>query len=260
MNEYDDIKNKSFLGNCLTIMPQFPDKIFNAIICDLPYNLTKNKKDILIPFEPLWKEYERIIKDSGIIILFGQGIFYVDLVNSNRKLFRYDLIWDKDYISGFLNANKMPLRVHEQIAIFYKQKGVYNPQFSIGSPLHSKGHSYKHKKIKNQNYGDFKIIDDIRKGETKKYPKSIWKFKKPHPSICKHPTEKSIPLLEELIKTYTNENDLILDNCAGSFTTALACINTKRNYTCIEIDNEYYYKGLNRIKSNIVSDDFNNFI
>lgn len=248
MDMENDLINKSFFGDCLDIMPKFPNKIFDAIICDLPYNLTRNKNDILIPFEPLWCEYKRIIKDKGIIILFGQGIFYIDLVNSNRKMFKYDLIWDKEIVTGFLNANKMPLRQHEQIAIFYKKRGTYNPQFSIGQPLHSKGHSYKNKKHKNQNYGDFKMIDDLRKGDTKKYPKSIWKYRKPHPSISKHPTEKSILLLEELIKTYTNEGDLILDNCAGSFTTAIACVNTKRNFTCIEKDQNHFIKGLERIK------------
>ena len=223
-----DLLNKSFFGDCLEIMPKFPDKNFDAIICDLPYQTTKNKKDIRIPFEPLWKEYERIIKDNGIIILFAQGIFYIDLVNSNRKLFRYDLIWDKELPSGFLNANRMPLRNHESIAIFYKKLPSYFPQFKDGAPLHSKGVNYMNKIPKNQNYGEFNNIEDYRSGETKKYPKSIWKYRKPHPSISQHPTEKSILLLEELIKTYTNPNELILDNCAGNFTTAIACNNTGR--------------------------------
>ena len=130
-------------GDCLEIMPSLPGKSIDFICCDLPYGCTQNKLDVIIPFEPLWKNYERLIKDDGCIALFGQGLFYVDLVNSNRKLFRYDLVWDKVLTSGFLNAKRMPLRRHEQIAIFYKKMPTYNPQFTVGEPLHSRGVSYK---------------------------------------------------------------------------------------------------------------------
>lgn len=130
-------------GNCLELMKDIPDKSIDMILCDLPYGLTQNSKDIVLPFDKLWEQYNRIIKDNGCICLFGQGLFYVDLINSNRKMFRYDLVWDKVLTSGFLNAKRMPLRQHEQIAIFYKKLPTYNPQFSIGNPLHSKGISYK---------------------------------------------------------------------------------------------------------------------
>lgn len=135
-------------GNCLELMKNIPDKSIDMICVDLPYELTQNKKDIRIPFEPLWEQYNRIIKDDGCIALFAQGLFYVDLVNSNRKMFRYDLVWDKVLTSGFLNAKRMPLRQHEQIAIFYKKLPTYNPQFTKGKPLHSKGTSYKTKEPK----------------------------------------------------------------------------------------------------------------
>lgn len=154
--------------DCLKILPTIESKSIDMICSDLPYEVTQNKSDIKIPFEPLWKEYERIIKDNGCIALFGQGIFYVDLVNSNRKLFRYDLIWNKVLTSGFLNAKRMPLRQHEQIAIFYKKLPTYNPQFIQGKPSHDKGTAYKTKETINQNYGYYKAVDDERKGSTEK--------------------------------------------------------------------------------------------
>lgn len=155
-------------GNCLELMKEIPDKSVDMICCDLPYGVTQNKKDIALPFDKIWEQYNRIIKDNGCIALFGQGLFYVDLINSNRKMFRYDLVWDKVLTSGFLNANRMPLRKHEQIAIFYKKQPIYNPQFTQGKPLHSKGKSYKDKTPKNQNYGKFDNTDDLRAGSTEK--------------------------------------------------------------------------------------------
>ena len=131
-----------WLGDCLEKMKDIPNRSIDMIICDLPYEITANPFDIALSFDRLWQQYERIIKNNGCIALFGQGTFYVDLVNSNRKLFRYDLVWDKGLITGFLNAKQMPLRQHEQIAIFYKKQPVYNPQYTEGKPLHSKGKKY----------------------------------------------------------------------------------------------------------------------
>lgn len=243
--------NKIYNEDCLEGMKKIDDKSVDMICTDLPYGVTQNKSDIIIPFKPLWEQYERIIKDNGAIVLFGQGIFYIDLVNSNRKLFRYDLIWDKCLSSGFLNAKRMPLRQHEQIAIFYKKLPTYNPQFTEGKPLHSKGNSYKNKEIKNQNYGEFNTTDDTRAGSTQKYPTSIIRFQKPHPSIAKHRTEKSIELLEWLIKTYTNPGNLVLDSCAGSCTTAIAAMNTNRNYICFEKDKDIFEVGSKRVREYI---------
>ena len=236
-----------YKGNCLEIMTKIPDKSVDMICCDLPYGTTQNKLDIVIPFEPLWEQYERIIKDDGCIALFAQGLFYVDLVNSNRKLFRYDLVWDQVLVSGFLNAKRMPLRQHEQIAIFYKKLPLYNPQFTQGKPLHSKGINYMNKEIKNQNYGNFQHTDDSRKGSTEKYPTSILRFPKPHPSIAKHRTEKSIECLEWLIKTYTNEEDTVLDNCMGAGSCGIACKNTNRKFIGIELDENYFKIAKERI-------------
>lgn len=240
---------KLWKGDCLVEMNNIPDKSVDFICTDLPYEVTQNKMDIKIPFEPLWKHYRRIIKDTGGIALFGQGLFYVDLVNSNRKMFKYDIVWDKVLTSNFLNAKKMPLRQHEQIAIFYKKPPIYNPQFTEGKPLHSKGKSYKEKEHKNQNYGRFEMTDDSRCGSTEKYPTSIIKFQKPHPSVAQHRTEKSILLLENLIKTYTNEGETVLDSCMGSGTCGIACFNTNRNFIAIEMNDAEFEKAEKRIEN-----------
>lgn len=247
INIFENNNYELWHGNCLELMNKIADKSIDMILCDLPYGQTQNEKDICLPFDILWEQYNRIIKDNGCIALFGQGVFYVDLVNSNRKMFRYDLVWNKQLTSGFLNAKRMPLRQHEQIAIFYKKLPTYNPQFTKGKPLHSKGISYKSKKHKNQNYGEFQMTDDSRAGSTEKYPTSILSFSKPHPSIAKHRTEKSIPLLEYLIKTYTNEGATVVDNCMGSGTTGVACMNTNRNFIGIELDEKYFNVAKSRI-------------
>ena len=240
-------KKEILLGDCLELMKDIPNGSIDMILCDLPYGITQNKYDIILPFDKLWEQYERIIKDNGAIVLFGQGLFFVDLINSNRKLFRYDLVWDKQLISGFLNANRMPLRVHENIAVFYKKLPTYNPQYTEGKPLHSKGKSYLNKEHKNENYGKFKMTDDSRAGSTQKHPKSIISFQKPHPSKAQHRTEKSIEMLEWLIRTYTNENDVVLDNCAGSGTTAIACLKTNRQFIIMEKEKKYYDIILKRV-------------
>jgi site-specific DNA-methyltransferase (adenine-specific) len=240
-----------YQDDCFNVFPSIPDKSIDMICCDLPYGVTQNQEDIILPFDKLWKEYERIIKDNGAILLFGQGLFYVDLVNSNRKLFKYDLIWNKELTSGFLNANRMPLRVHENIAVFYKKLPTYNPQFTEGKPLHSKGNSYMDKEHKNQNYGNFKMVDDSRAGKTQKYPKSILAFRKPHPSIAKHRTEKSIELLEYLIKTFTNENEIVLDNAFGSASCAIGTINTNRCFIGMEKSEKYFNESVIRVKNHL---------
>lgn len=238
--------NKIYLGDCLDRMTEIEDNSVDLILTDLPYGVTNHKSDIIIPFEPLWEQYKRVLKPNGVVALFAQGIFYVDLVCSNREWFKYDLVWDKILTTGFLNANKMPLRSHEQIAIFYNGIPTYNPQKTEGKPLHSKGTAYKTKESVNNNYGDYEILEcDLT--NTKKFPKSILTFQKPHPSVAQHRTEKSIPLLEWLIKTYTNKGEVVLDSCCGSGTTCIACMNTKRNYIGIEKDAEIYERAKKRL-------------
>nr|DAK38056.1 MAG TPA: adenine-specific methyltransferase [Caudoviricetes sp.]DAS39899.1 MAG TPA: adenine-specific methyltransferase [Caudoviricetes sp.] len=243
MSFSDNILNKNYkskfiLGDTFEEMNKLEDKSVDLILCDLPYGLTANDKDKILPFDEIWKHYKRIISDSGTILLFGQGKFYVSLVNSNIEWFRYDLVWDKVLTSGFLNAKRQPLRSHEQIAVFqkYPSKTTYNPQFTEGKPLHSKGTAYKTKDTVNNNYGKFKQIEG--KKTTKKYPKSILQFSKPHPSVALHRTEKSLELLEYLIKTYSNVGDLVLDNTCGSGGVAEACVKLERFFVCIDNDFE----------------------
>lgn len=162
-------------------------------------------------------------------------------------MYRYDLCWNKILTSGFLNAKRMPLRQHEQIAVFYKKKPIYNPQMGVGKPLHSKGHSYKEKDATNNNYGEYGVVDDDRVGSTEKYPTSIVRFQKPHPSKSLHQTEKPVDLLEYLIRTYSNKGDVVLDNCMGSGSTGVACVNTDRRFIGIELNDDYYHIAENRI-------------
>lgn len=235
-------------SDCFDILPKIESKSVQLILADLPYGVTRNPEDILLPLDKLWLEYNRIIKDNGVIALFSQGLFYVDLVNSNRKNFKYDLVWNKGLVSGFLNAKKMPLRSHENIAIFYKKPPKYNPQFTEGKPLHSKGKSFLGTEPTNRNYGKLNHSDDSRAGETKKYPKSVINFNKPHPSIALHRTEKPVDLLEWIIKTYTDEGDVVLDNVMGSGSTLVAALNTNRIGIGIEKNEEYFNIALNRVK------------
>ena len=238
---------KLMKGDCLERMKEIPDNSVDMILCDLPYGVTANELDIVIPFDSLWEQYNRITKDNSAILLFGQGLFYIDLVESNRKMFKYDLVWDKVLTSGFLNANRMPLRRHEQIAVFYNSQPVYNPQMVKGKPNHNVGDLTK--EMSNNNYGDFKRVE--QKYDGMKYPTSIISYEKPHPSIAQHRTEKSVPMLEYLIKTYTDKGMVVLDNCMGSGTTGLACINTERDFIGIEKDENYFKVSCDRIRDNL---------
>lgn len=245
--------NRIYNEDCLEGMKRIPDASVDCIICDLPYEvLHKNNPhaqwDRIIPFEPLWEQYERVIKENGAIVLFAQGMFTAKLMMSNERLWRYNLVWDKVLVSGFLNAKKMPLRCHEDICVFYKKTPTYNPQMTEGKPLHGKGRSYKNKDLTNNCYGNISATEDMRKGCTKKYPTSILRFKKTHPSVTVHPTQKSVELFEWLIKTYTNEGDTVLDNAIGSGTTAVAAIRTKRNFIGFELQKEYFDIANKRIK------------
>lgn len=238
-------------GDCLELMKEIPDRSIDMVLCDLPYGTTKNKWDSVLPFDKMWKQYDRIIKENGCIALFADGMFMSDLMQSNKKLWRYNLVWDKELISGFLNANRMPLRSHEEICIFYKKLPTYNPQFTEGEPLHGMGTKFSQEKNKNNNYGNFDSCNNPsakRTGDTKKYPKSIVKFPRPASCVMIHPTQKPVALLEYLIKTYTNEGETVLDNCMGSGSTGVACVNTGRNFIGMELDEHYFQIAKERLE------------
>lgn len=231
-------------GDCLEVMKPIPDKSIDMILCDLPYQRTQNNWDTIIPFEPMWKEVWRLLKDNGACLFFCDGLFMAKLMLSDKN-WKYNRVWNKELPSGFLNANRMPLRVTEEIAVFYKKQPTYNPQKVKGKPNHSKG---KPKAItKNNNYGDFDFVDNSKELGDMKHPTSLISIPKPHPSKTIHPTQKPVELLEELIKTYTNEREIVLDFTAGSMSTAIACLNTNRKCICVEKDKEIFEKGKERV-------------
>lgn len=239
-------KYKLYKGDCLKILPTIKEKSIHMILADLPYGVTHHKWDSEIPLLDLWKNYENIIKDTGVIALFGQSLFMAKIIVSNEKMFRYNLIWDKMRSTGFLNAHKMPLRIHEEIAIFYKKLPVYNPIMTLGDkPSHARG---KNSNFTTKIYGKFET-NYISKAMTtnKKMPTSIIKIQNTTQHKY-HPTEKPVNLLEYLIKTYTNENDIVLDNCMGSGSTGVACMNTHRRFIGIEKDEKYFDIAYKRIK------------
>ena len=230
--------NKVHLGDCLELMKDIPDGSIDMILCDLPYGTTQNKWDTIIPFDRLWEQYERIIKQNGAIVLTSQSPFDKVLACSNLKLFRYELIWRKSRPSGHLNANRMPLKAHENILVFYKKLPVYNKQMTKGKPNHVKDGSIRQTKATNNNYGSFENV--AQKATDLKNPVSVLDFSQQDPNKIIHPTQKPVALFEYLIKSYTNEGDVVLDNCAGSGTTGEACINTNRKYILMEKEEKYF--------------------
>ena len=241
------VYNKIVLGDCLEEMPKIPDKSVDMILCDLPYGTTACKWDTIIPFEPLWKEYKRIIKDNGAIVLTASQPFTSALVMSNVDWFRYELIWEKERPTNIMFMKKQIGKVHENILVFYKHQPTYNPLMTKrDNPTiavygkDTKGGDSKTHKNQRLRYS---------KGYNRfvKYPRSIIKINRDTLKGSLHPTQKPVALFEYLIKTYTNEGDLVLDNCAGSCTTAIACINLKRNWICIEKEPKYCEIGQKRI-------------
>ena len=219
-------------GDCLELMKEIPDKSIDMILCDLPYGTTHNKWDNIISLDALWGGYERVIKDNGVIVLFGDGMFTANLMLSNPNMWRYNLVWDKQRGCDFLNANVKPLKSHEDICVFYKRKPTYNKQYWYSKP---------YRKTKNgslsNNYGDRKEAYTESK-DGKRNPLSILSFPRDGKRI--HPTQKPVAFLEYLIKTYTNEGETVLDNCMGSGSTGVACINTNRNFIGYELDEKYF--------------------
>lgn len=231
-------------GDCLELMKKIPDKSIDMVLCDLPFGVTACAWDAVIPFEPLWEQYNRIIKDNGVIALFGVEPFSSQLRLSNFKHYRYDIIWKKQQATNPFFAKKGVMRIHENISIFYKKQPTYNPQFSYGHKNYSSFES-EDSKI-GEVYGASKSVHrDCSDGS--RYPTSVIQFNTERTKY--HPTQKPVDLLEWLIKTYTNENELVLDNTMGSGSTGVACLNTNRNFIGIELDEKYFEIAKERIES-----------
>ena len=228
---------KLLQGDCLELMQSIPDGSVDMILCDLPYGITKCKWDSVIPFDALWEQYNRVIKDNGAIVLFAQGVFTHKLAMSNIAHYKYEWIWRKSFATGFLNSKRMPLRAHENILVFYKKPPTYNPQFTQGKPYKTKNGALS--PVYDENFASVETVSDGRR-----YPIDVLDFK-----IEKglHPTQKPVALLEYLIKTYTNEGETVLDNCMGSGSTGIACKRLNRNFIGIELDKTYFDIAQNRI-------------
>lgn len=248
--------NKIFNEDCLIGMNRIPDGVVDLVVCDLPYGTTAIQWDTIIPFEPLWEQYKRVCKPNAAILLFSAQPFTTDLINSNRKMFRYEIIWKKSQKSGFLSANKRPLRAHENIIVFYQKQPTYNPLFSF---VEEKKRTRIQSAKRMQHYNKCNGYEYTNNGT--RYPSDVIEFSSWNGALfgnnsaaVKHPTQKALPLIEYLIKTYSNEGDLVLDNCMGSGTTAVAAINTGRRFVGFETNKEYFDYANDRINAAIHGD------
>ena len=221
-------------ADCMDILPLIPDKSVQLILADLPYGTTACKWDSIIPLEPLWNEYKRIIKDNGAIVLTASQPFTTKLINSNYEMFRYEWIWEKTLFSNFALVKKQPAKLHENILVFYKKQPIYNPQMQEGKPYTDKPRK-RTMGIIDDAIGMKKAIEN--KGE--RYPSSVQKFSNGN-NKTQHPTQKPLELMKYLIKTYSNESNMVLDNTMGAGTTCLAAKELNRKFIGIEKEPKYY--------------------
>jgi site-specific DNA-methyltransferase (adenine-specific) len=242
--------NTIYNMDCLEGMKNLPDNSIDLILCDLPYNMTSISWDCLIPFDKLWEQYKRIIKPNGNIVLFSAGLFTLNLIQSNIKDFRYKLIWKKNVPTGMASAKYRPMKYYEEICVFGTSKGTYNPIMKERVGVGKACYNYDHY------CGDNNHLDLGK--QKRRYdpdwvqPSDVLEFNVvPNRNGKLHPTQKPTELLEYLIKTYSNEGDVVLDNCMGSGSTAIAAINTNRNYIGYELNEEYYYIINNRIQQRL---------
>ena len=225
--------NKIHQGDCMELMQHIPDKSVDMILCDLPYGTTACEWDKVLPLDGLWKQYKRILKEDGVVVLTASQPFTTDLINSNRDWFRYCWVWKKSRPSGFILAKKMPMKEHEDVLVFYNKAGRYFPQGLKKCVIDQTRKASRNKGYTNIDDSNKKLIQT----ETG-YPSSVLSFASGHNSNI-HPTQKPVSLFRYLIKTYTNEGELVLDNCIGSGTTAVACKQANRNFIGIELSQEY---------------------
>lgn len=235
----EEIKTNTWIqqGDCLELMKQMPDGKVDLILTDPPYGTTQCKWDTIIPFEPMWEQINRVIKPNGAILIFGTEPFSSLLRCSNIKNFKYDWIYEKTAATGFLNANKRPMSAHEIISVFYKKPPTYNPQKSTGHERKVSTSAHKRNSLKADVYGKYELTSY---DSTERYPRTVLKFKTDRQKSALHPTQKPVALLEYLIKTYTNENELVLDFTMGSGSTGVACLATNRKFIGYELDGGYY--------------------
>ena len=257
--DYKDSHGMLFHGDCLEIMKNIEDESIDMILCDLPYGTSACKWDSVIPFEPLWEQYSRIIKPFGAIVLFGSEPFSSALRLSNLDMYKYDWKWEKPNGANFLNFKYQPAKVHEDIMVFgksatsYSKNGnmIYNPQMTEGTPYNQKSGQQRQD---NGHVLGSTVRSPIKQVYTEnngtRYPRSIQRF--PLDKDKLHPTQKPVALLEYLIKTYTNEGNIVLDNCMGSGSTGVACINTNRRFIGIELDENYFNIAKERIENHHV--------
>lgn len=242
--------NTIYNEDCLVGMQRIPDKSIGCIICDLPYNMTKLSWDCLIPFDKLWEQYNRIIKPTGNIVLFSAGMFTFKLIESNINDFKYRLIWKKNVPTGMASAKYRPMKYYEEICIFNKGGATYNPIMKPRVGIGKACYNYDHYCGENNHIN----FDKKKKRYDPDFvqPSDVLEFNVvPNRNGKLHPTQKPVELVEYLIKTYSNENDIILDNCMGSGTTAIAAMNTKRNFIGFELDKNYWFIANARIGQNI---------
>jgi len=234
---------KLIQGDCLEKMKDIPDGSVDMILCDLPYGTTQNKWDSVIPFEPMWEQYWRVLKRNGAVVLTAQCPFDKVLGVSQIQHLKYEWLWEKPKATGHLNVKRQPLKAHENVLIFYREQPTYNPQMTPGKSYTPGGGGSKR-----DNYGDFKAVRE--NDGSLRYPRSIQQFTA---ESGLHPTQKPVALMEYLIRTYTNEGDTVLDNTMGSGSTGVACINTNRNFIGIELDEGYFKIAQDRINQAVVN-------
>lgn len=244
--------NKIYCEDCLTGMQKIDTESIDMILCDLPYGKTHSKWDVIIPCDLLWEQYERIIKPHGAIVLTATEPFSSLLISSNLKLFRYDLIWQKNHPKGHLNAKRMPLRGHEQILIFYKKPPHYHPEMRTGKYRQKGGNNAMDGTGVYGKAGDYTVFND------QYYPTSIVNISNAIQTGKIHPNEKPVELFEYLIRMYSDKNSIVMDNCMGSGTTAIACLNTDRIFIGFENDYKYYCLANKRIFNYVYSHRMDN--
>nr|DAJ20923.1 MAG TPA: adenine-specific methyltransferase [Siphoviridae sp. ctELO16] len=226
-------------------MKEIPDQSIDMILTDPPYGVTRCQWDKIPPLEALWNEYKRIIKPNGCIAIFAGEPFSSALVQSNLKMYRYELIWKKAQATDFLNAKRKPLKIHDKIQIYYKKQPIYNPQMTSGKAYNSRGITRE-----SECYGKMYSYE-AKSGITERYPSTVLEFKR---EVGIHPTQKPVPLLRWLIRTYTNEGDTVLDTFAGSGSTAVAALNEKRRFICCEKEEKYFEAAKQRIEEATIKD------